>query len=1261
MAVPKPENLERIMAPVLVGSVFSCISAGLVLSLAATYYTRFNSDAIWVKLSVFFLMAIGTAGSGIDVSWLYNWSVTHFLQPEQLHFTPWEMSAFHFLNGLVVLIVQHFYLFRCWVASGRSNIFRVLAVSTLSLASFGVSTYLTVLSSRHRGLSSTTELKTLTWAWFAGVLAVDVFICLTMLDHLVFRPRIKPSISTKSLNSNKSTRKTSKGRTISNSTFQSNALPLATQLVVLILFAARSNGLQYLVFAFFAPKVYIISLLATLNSRSPHGNGALDPIESFNLDDFRTRTHNAMHHNHHLETPVRVVVQHEERIDRADDEDAYDEDGDEFTLDGHSSRKGKVMRESFGVVEGDQEERGGKEGTVQAVPNIQEQQQEPVSSPRVTRTSRTIDWSKPSTSAIPYSPPHPSHSRAYSTSASPSTTPKNTSEPTSRPLEEFLADPSSSVPLSVLVRAFKQSLPTLSRSTFDQFFDRLSNSPSSASSYLRDVKALVEKERGWKLKERQLRAVLRASLLREKEHRLKKLQREELNVQGEGKGKGKEVEAPEKTREEERAIWAQRKRQNVSDARFKEYLDLVSNTKNVNKRDHQAVEEVLSHFAACAAIRPISTTRDQDGQAVLAYSLALDYAGKAGEATVVDDDIGEAIRRMFRKGRDEEAMSILRKTADKGRTLTSRAMRDIVRDPYEVEWSAIENKGGRVQPTDTNLLAQFDRPPPPVPSSIDEYSHARQVLDQVCSSTSPAGLDDLLRLRLERVDRLEELERDPRGAFLRWLSGKGTDQKDSVETVMKLWEAGIKKGEDGENVVGMSYRKTLEGLVTRACQLGKVSTNRLEEPVLLSSPLIDYAVKLAIEHFPLQVLIHHSHALLAALTVDSHSPDLACHLFNIVNSPPVDFPFARFQWSATLLTSFTRLFFSSRRYEEDPSLPIRLYLSWNASGLTFPAGLWDPLWRSLGRCGTIDDLERVLRDWEETGRGAAESRIVRQVLQGAINSSNVPRSLELFEFFRSRYAPTSTHSAPAFRRLQLHPLAVSLESYNSLFSLLAHSRTDYRKTLSTLLAALIFDGHSPSTETYNALLASNLLRSTFKISDIDSAGVIYNKLVQAGLHADRDTFGLLMHGFNRMAREGGGRGRQKITPDKVKQRSIGIEASLRTFRASLAPLNEMTLMEERRRKGKYEKEGKAQVQTLARGAPVGEIMQILAEEGRFEDAKQVGEEWWRALVKLEEVVGSKEFWEGRAVKDECAAMRKAGAEVSRVEAEDAGDSRKPPV
>ncbi|GAA5932477.1 uncharacterized protein JCM15063_001237 [Sporobolomyces koalae] len=864
---------------------------------------------------------------------------------------------------------------------------------------------------------------------------------------------------------------------------------------------------------------------------------------------------------------------------------------------------------------------------------------------------RPIDWSKPSTSTIPYSPPtHPTpltaSQRVAQTQVGIPNSPSTDLDRVS--LSELLDKPD--VPISQLIRSFELELPTLARATFDRLFDRLSNSPSSSSSALRKIKVVIERKRRWSLDERQMRTILAASLEREKRYRVIALNHEHHDS-NDDKGNSR-------TDSDERAIWAQRKRQNVSDALLKEYLVLVSNPKAVPKVHHRAVAEVLELYAICAAIRPDSTTRDHDGQALLAYSVALDYytSSPSPESKVIENDIAEVIRRMFRTGRDEEAMQILGKIARKGRSLTVKVTRDIVMDYHEARY-AIATKEDSNDVDDKALLARFDNQQIQTTAHVvdraepDEYTHARRVLDQVCTATSRDGLqlDDLLRLRLERVDRLEELQKDPRGAFLKWLGGgKRAHDCASLETALRLWEAGARAGDDAESVLKkQSYRKVLEILVLKACRTGAVrTTTRDGKDLPGSSPLIDYAVNLALAHFPLQVLIHHSHTLLSALTVDSHSPDLAATLFDRVNSPAPDFPFARFQWSAALLTTFTRLFFSYTRFGPDRALPLRLYLSWTASGLTFPMGLWDPLWRHLGRSGVIEDLERVLQDWEETGRGDANSRIVKQVLQGAISTGNVPQSLKVYEFLRSRYHSPQFDSRPTYKRTHLDPLVVPIDSYNALMDLVAHSRTDLRKTLSELYSHLVTDGHAPTIETYNAFLVANLMRSRFNLEDIDSAGVVYNKVVRSGLDPDRDTFGLLMHGFNRMAQSFRDPKGIEKTANMTDRRQVGIEASLRTFRASTNGSERSADNHEHRFSPGQDRTA---IKTLARGRFVGDLMKLLAEEHRFEDAKQVGEEWWRIMIAMEPAVGGKGFWEGDQIQAECEEMRNARESVERIE------------
>ncbi|GAA6061407.1 hypothetical protein JCM10212_004465 [Sporobolomyces blumeae] len=911
---------------------------------------------------------------------------------------------------------------------------------------------------------------------------------------------------------------------------------------------------------------------------------------------------------------------------------------------------------------------------------------------RVACSVPAIDRSipQPSTSTVPYAPPPRSRTaRPYSTSSRHWPAPRYRSKNPVRPLEQLLELPERDTPLHELVEAFRRTLSTVSRPDFDRVFARVARVEFDGKlGYLRELRRAVIKRRRWKLDRDQVEVVLREALVRERMYRVhQRLQErrsdaarssrqgDESVVVDNGKGKEKLVEPEQQDADE--SVWAQRHRQNYSDELYDEYTALIPSrpTRDIRNPQRKAIADVLELFAEVAALRPDSTTRDQLGRSLSALRLSLAYSTRRERAEHVNDDLSTVFRKMFERGRGKEAVDVLNAMARKGRVMTIKGMKEIVRGHYALH----------ATPGATRGAGSIAEGGPDAARDVDEYAQARRILDQVCDASAspfdslarddppstPSSLDELFRLRLERVDRLEEVEKDPRGAFIKWIGlqqgglqgDEGREDPVWLEAALRMWEAGVRRDEDGLAVMSRSEVGTLSALVRAALDLGSAAAAGESLPKDLP-PLVVLAADIAMRYMPLQVLIHHSARILPALTrTSSASLDDAIRLVNLVLSPPADFPFAHFQWSATLLEPFTRLFLSSQRDDRDPSLPLRLYLSWTASGLTFPRGLWDSLWRSLGRRGSIEELDRVLLDWEETGRGPAESRIVHQVLKGAIDAHRVGSALRQLDFFRSRYSPIARDAlrpdtTPTVPRstARLDPLVVPLESYNLVLALLATARHDYRLEISTVFGALLADGHAPSTETYNALLASEVTRATFSVVDVDSAGVIYNKLARTGLEPDRDTFTWLMVGFNRLAQDEARRERTERdeahelgarTERGEPTRKVGLEASLRTFRASCA---RSTLPS-----GSFSTSSVANrstrpvLGTLAKGRAVSSLMRLLALDHRFEEAKQVSEEWWRALVKVEEAVGTRDVWNGREVEEECGEMKRAAVAVEKLE------------
>ncbi|GAA6027935.1 hypothetical protein JCM8097_001789 [Rhodosporidiobolus ruineniae] len=618
------------------------------------------------------------------------------------------------------------------------------------------------------------------------------------------------------------------------------------------------------------------------------------------------------------------------------------------------------------------------------------------------------------------------------------------------------------------------------------------------------------------------------------------------------------------------------------------------------------------------------------------------------------------------------------------------------------------------------------------------YARARAVLDEACrdpssssASSVAAGegagggsaLEALHRARLARLGRLEALERAPVQVFIRWLAfesaggedGAVEERREAVWAALELWEATKVRGRsEWETPARQSPRsegaKMLEELVVEACEVEKLapggavagegaregdfftsrspfsssstsSAGSHSSRAPLPSPMLVTAVRLAVHYLPQGPLTHHAQRLLHACTVTSHAPSLAFALFEVVTAPPSSaFPTshaaasssarlpAPFTWTATLLPAFTSLFLSASSAQH-PTLPLRLYLSWTASGLSFPVGLWNHLWAAAGRRHDVDELKRLVRDWEETGRGPPSSRIMAIVLEAAVapshavgaaeNSPALPDwsrhavadstptapaitrvlpALSILAYFRSRYALPTAPPPPLLLTTQPY-LLVPLRGYIAVLSALSRSFTDRRPAFRRVWQQLLLDGHVPTTEAYNAALAAHVWRpgAKFTIRDLDAAGVVYNALIAAGKEAgagaagahvqpDRQTYSLLIHGFLRIA----GRKRAWTT---LKRRRILTEAAVRTFEAAIA-------------RG-----------VAPRGQQVAALVRLLAGVERWEDAKRCQEEWWRVLVDMEQGWGegvkdgstAGGMWEDREVAREVREMKRVRREVEQAE------------
>ncbi|KAG0658351.1 hypothetical protein C6P46_005807 [Rhodotorula mucilaginosa] len=609
---------------------------------------------------------------------------------------------------------------------------------------------------------------------------------------------------------------------------------------------------------------------------------------------------------------------------------------------------------------------------------------------------------------------------------------------------------------------------------------------------------------------------------------------------------------------------------------------------------------------------------------------------------------------------------------------------------------------GSSSPFGRSALLHRDRPPA---TTVGGNAHAPEY-DQQHPLPSDR-LESLLQERLERVDRAEALAHEPTLYMIRWLgllrrlrhrhrlrevdknTAVGTaypsqaaaialeERQAALECALSLWEVSQVRGRDEFQVGALQTSRStvarlLESLVLEACELESESAAAAaaadgDQKKRQASRAMEKALELAGKYMQHQVLVHHSPKLLRAVTVSANAPHLALALFDVLTNPPRRLgPTSAsrrrrrayhppFTWTLDLLPIFVSLFLSSvAPSAKDDSLPIRLYLSWTASGLSFPDGLWNDLWRALGRRGSVEELARVCVDWEETGRGQIAGRISALVLaaaaeppiqsirpaQSSTTATITTTPLRLLGYFRSRYIRPG-ESAPSPALLASSPyLVVPLAGYTAVLRSLARSHSDQRPAQRVVWRYLLRDGHAPDLAAYNALLAAHVWRPDpfFTVKDLDDAGVVYNQLIEAGRRRggdgdvqppDRETFSLLVHGFLRVANSNRV-GRQK--------REITLEAAHRTFTAA------------------------ADRGFGLRGHQAARLVRTLAHSGRFEDAKVVQEKWWRTLVALESEWDrwrkshgrrgkrGESMWDDEEIKGEMREMRMARDDAERIEA-----------
>lgn len=512
---------------------------------------------------------------------------------------------------------------------------------------------------------------------------------------------------------------------------------------------------------------------------------------------------------------------------------------------------------------------------------------------------------------------------------------------------------------------------------------------------------------------------------------------------------------------------------------------------------------------------------------------------------------------------------------------------------------------------------------------VDMYEKARKDLDSACRgglrSMGSAVIDGLLVERLARLDLEDWTRAHPAAAFLKWLPAgpsavrKGDPAKaEWVLLAFRLWQV------FEDDVAPPDSPMALEAIISEALV---VEAARKYSPRDPPSPLLAKTVEAATTYLPADRLVFLSHRLLRATSLGPQFVPLARHLYiSLRTRAPLNSP-TPFQWHASLLAPFTFLLRTSITpplltppVPQLSSLPFQLYLDWTSSGLTVPANAWPLIWRGVGHdVSSIEVIRRVVDDYERSGQ-VLSPNVATTVLSAACTTHRVVLVLRLLSYFRTKFPGRSAPTPPSLADLirpHHDPPAVPLKAYNNVLRLLASATHDRRLDSLGVFRLLVADGLVPDMGTWNALLAGHVFRpGPMTLADLRAAEKV-DELVRERRDALTDS--LLVHGYTRFAKDSNREAGQKGAFEKA----VGVVERAGT-------------------------EGR-----IVRGKQVAGLVRALGRRGRWEEAKRVGEVWWKAV----EGHAKEEEWE-REMEEGMQAVRDAGREVQQWEIAEAESWRK---
>ncbi|BGP20942.1 hypothetical protein JCM10213_008029 [Rhodosporidiobolus nylandii] len=258
------ETLQRkllydVLAPLVTAAFLGCAGCGVVVCLACVYFARFPRDRLVFKLLVAGLTVVCVGETATEAAFAFDWSVRGFGDYSNFVKLNWDFVSYC-VFGTSVCTVQLWYAWRVWVMSSRGNRAVVGFIAGGALAGLGCMLRIGAFCAVHDTLDDFALVNHVVIAWLVLLVCVDLFITFSVIYYLVLKPRKE---------SRGALKPDSRILSLAILAAKTGIVSLIMQVLIMALLLAMPRTYYWGLPAFLESKIYIGSLIASLNARDP--------------------------------------------------------------------------------------------------------------------------------------------------------------------------------------------------------------------------------------------------------------------------------------------------------------------------------------------------------------------------------------------------------------------------------------------------------------------------------------------------------------------------------------------------------------------------------------------------------------------------------------------------------------------------------------------------------------------------------------------------------------------------------------------------------------------------------------------------------------------------------------------------------------------------------------------------------------------------------------------------------------------------------